>query len=222
MQALSAAGLLLEPLTVAHAGEMFTLLSDPELYRHLDHGPPPSLQHLRDGRMRVLVATDVAARGIDIPGITHVINFDAPRQAEDYVHRIGRTGRAGRTGVALTLLAWGVHRIWQRRTGWPTGFSFPLAAVIITGLLLGGRGLFLSPHASRVYASFGVELSGAFRILMDYPFLLALPLILFPFLLLRVENDPHREQYFAAFAALEFALLCMAQWVIHNPIVITC
>jgi len=64
-----------------------------------------TLQHLRDGRMRVLVATDVAARGIDIPGITHVINFDAPRQAEDYVHRIGRTGRAGRAGIALTLLA---------------------------------------------------------------------------------------------------------------------
>jgi len=64
-----------------------------------------TLQHLRDGRMRVLVATDVAARGIDVPGITHVINFDAPRQAEDYVHRIGRTGRAGRTGIALTLLS---------------------------------------------------------------------------------------------------------------------
>jgi superfamily II DNA/RNA helicase len=64
-----------------------------------------TLQRLRDGRMRVLVATDVAARGIDVPGISHVINFDAPRQAEDYVHRIGRTGRAGRPGVAVTLLA---------------------------------------------------------------------------------------------------------------------
>ena len=63
------------------------------------------LQRLRDGDMRVLVATDVAARGIDVPGISHVINFDAPRQAEDYVHRIGRTGRAGRPGVAVTLLA---------------------------------------------------------------------------------------------------------------------
>ncbi len=63
-----------------------------------------TLQRLRDGRMRVLVATDVAARGIDVAGISHVINFDAPRQAEDYVHRIGRTGRAGRTGIAVTLL----------------------------------------------------------------------------------------------------------------------
>jgi superfamily II DNA/RNA helicase len=55
--------------------------------------------------MRVLVATDVAARGIDVPGISHVINFDLPRQAEDYVHRIGRTGRAGRGGVAVSLVA---------------------------------------------------------------------------------------------------------------------
>jgi superfamily II DNA/RNA helicase len=70
-----------------------------------------TLQHLRDGRMRVLVATDVAARGIDVPGISHVINFDVPRQAEDYVHRIGRTGRAGRPGVAVTLLGRGERHL---------------------------------------------------------------------------------------------------------------
>jgi superfamily II DNA/RNA helicase len=63
-----------------------------------------TLQQLRDGRMRVLVATDVAARGIDVPGINLVVNFDAPRMAQDYVHRIGRTGRAGRAGVAVTFL----------------------------------------------------------------------------------------------------------------------
>ena len=63
-----------------------------------------TLKGLRDGRTRVLVATDVAARGIDVAGISHVINFDAPRQAEDYVHRIGRTGRAGRSGMAVTLI----------------------------------------------------------------------------------------------------------------------
>ena len=51
----------------------------------------------------MLVATDVAARGIDVQGISHVINFDLPRQAEDYVHRIGRTGRAGRSGIAISL-----------------------------------------------------------------------------------------------------------------------
>ena len=62
------------------------------------------LQRMRDGKMKVLVATDVAARGIDVPGINLVVNYDAPRQAEDYVHRIGRTGRAGRAGVAVTFL----------------------------------------------------------------------------------------------------------------------
>jgi superfamily II DNA/RNA helicase len=63
-----------------------------------------TLNQLRDRRMRVLVATDVAARGIDVPGINLVVNYDAPRQAEDYVHRIGRTGRAGRAGIAVTFL----------------------------------------------------------------------------------------------------------------------
>jgi len=63
-----------------------------------------TLRDLREGRTRVLVATDVAARGIDVLGLTHVINFDVPRQAGDYVHRIGRTGRAGRTGIAVTFV----------------------------------------------------------------------------------------------------------------------
>ena len=54
-----------------------------------------TLQEMRRGRVRTLVATDVAARGLDVAGISHVINFDLPRQPDDYVHRIGRTGRAG-------------------------------------------------------------------------------------------------------------------------------
>ena len=58
---------------------------------------------LQKGRVRILVATDVAARGIDVQGISHAINYDLPLQAEDYVHRIGRTGRAGRDGLAYTL-----------------------------------------------------------------------------------------------------------------------
>jgi len=61
------------------------------------------LQGLRTRQLRVLVATDVAARGIDVPTISHVINYGLPMKAEDYVHRIGRTGRAGRSGLAVTL-----------------------------------------------------------------------------------------------------------------------
>ena len=64
-----------------------------------------TLQRLRTGQVRLLVATDVAARGIDVRDITHVINFDLPRSAEDYVHRIGRTGRAGASGVAISFAA---------------------------------------------------------------------------------------------------------------------
>ena len=62
-----------------------------------------TLGNMRRGNVKVLVATDVAARGIDVQTITHVINFDLPRMAEDYVHRIGRTGRAGRNGIAISL-----------------------------------------------------------------------------------------------------------------------
>jgi superfamily II DNA/RNA helicase len=63
-----------------------------------------TLNRLRDRSVKVLVATDVASRGIDVPGINLVVNYDAPRQAQDYVHRIGRTGRAGRAGIAVTFL----------------------------------------------------------------------------------------------------------------------
>ncbi|MGP5272453.1 DEAD/DEAH box helicase [Psychrobacter faecalis] len=61
------------------------------------------VQDLRNGKVKILVATDVAARGLDVPAISHVINYDLPRQTEDYVHRIGRCGRAGRTGIAISL-----------------------------------------------------------------------------------------------------------------------
>ena len=72
------------------------------------------LTALRRGNIQVLVATDVAARGIDVPDITHVVNFDLPKQAEDYVHRIGRTGRAGRAGVAINLVNHGEVFQWRR------------------------------------------------------------------------------------------------------------
>jgi len=63
-----------------------------------------SLSRFGSGRVSTLIATDVAARGLDVDDITHVINFDPPRTADDYVHRIGRTGRAGRSGTGVTLV----------------------------------------------------------------------------------------------------------------------
>ena len=62
-----------------------------------------TLNAFRDGEIKLLVASDVAARGLDIPNVSHVFNFDVPTHSEDYVHRIGRTGRAGREGTALTI-----------------------------------------------------------------------------------------------------------------------
>ena len=63
-----------------------------------------ALNGFRAGKVRILVATDIAARGIDVPGISHVVNFDLPDEAESYVHRIGRTGRNGANGIAVTLV----------------------------------------------------------------------------------------------------------------------
>ena len=64
-----------------------------------------TVDRMRDGQVRILVATDVAARGLDVPGISHVINFDLPMTPEDYIHRIGRTGRAGSSGIAISLVS---------------------------------------------------------------------------------------------------------------------
>ena len=63
-----------------------------------------ALAEFGSGKVDTLVATDVAARGIDVNGISHVINFDAPDDRDSYVHRIGRTGRAGRTGIGITFV----------------------------------------------------------------------------------------------------------------------
>jgi superfamily II DNA/RNA helicase len=68
------------------------------------------VEGFRSGRYRVLVATDIAARGLDVDGITHVVNYDVPHSAEDYVHRVGRTGRALASGNALTLVSPGDER----------------------------------------------------------------------------------------------------------------
>jgi ATP-dependent RNA helicase RhlE len=77
-----------------------------------------ALQDFKDGKTRVLVATDIAARGIDVEGITHVINFDFPPNAEDYIHRIGRTGRANSAGEAISFITsedQGTLRIVERK-----------------------------------------------------------------------------------------------------------
>ncbi len=89
------------------------------------------LQDLRNRHLRVLVATDVAARGIDVPTISHVINHGLPMKPEDYIHRIGRTGRAGRTGLAITLAERrdvGMIRRIERFT------TQPIAVAVVAGL----------------------------------------------------------------------------------------
>lgn len=99
-----------------------------------------ALEAFRRGRMRVLVATDIAARGIDVEGISHVVNYDVPMQPEDYVHRIGRTGRAQAIGQAYTLAtpldAQMIHRIEyilqqkiQRRTVEELDYNAPAAHI---------------------------------------------------------------------------------------------
>ena len=74
---------------------------------HADRSQPQreaALRAFRDGRTRVLVATDIAARGLDVDAVSHVINYDVPDVPEDYVHRVGRTGRAGKQGSAITIV----------------------------------------------------------------------------------------------------------------------
>ncbi len=97
-----------------------------------------TLDGFRDGSLRFLVASDVAARGLDIPAVSHVFNFDVPSHAEDYVHRIGRTGRAGRKGTAYTIATpadekylgaiEGLIKSPIPRAEPPEGFSFSAAA----------------------------------------------------------------------------------------------
>ena len=72
-----------------------------------------ALKRFREGKLRVLVATDVAARGIDVADVTHVINYSCPEDEKTYVHRIGRTGRAGATGVAVTFVDWADVTRWK-------------------------------------------------------------------------------------------------------------
>jgi len=89
------------------------------------------LMALRNGQVQILVATDVAARGIDVPSITHVFNFGLPMKAEDYTHRIGRTGRAGRDGLAVTFAEYRD----RRRVFDIEGYTHqPFKATVVPGL----------------------------------------------------------------------------------------
>ena len=72
-----------------------------------------ALKRFRDGKAQVIVATDVAARGIDVANVTHVVNYECPDDEKMYVHRIGRTGRAGNTGIAVTLVDWADVTRWK-------------------------------------------------------------------------------------------------------------
>ncbi len=105
------------------------------------------LDKFKSGEITILVASDVAARGLDIPGVSHVVNYDVPHHAEDYVHRIGRTGRAGKTGIAYTLMTEAeteylaeveklIHQKIQRFGGAPAPVAIPAKAapapVVIT------------------------------------------------------------------------------------------
>jgi superfamily II DNA/RNA helicase len=72
-----------------------------------------ALKKFREGKVKLLVATDVAARGIDVADVTHVINYNCPEDEKTYVHRIGRTGRAGATGIAITFVDWADVTRWK-------------------------------------------------------------------------------------------------------------
>ena len=90
-----------------------------------------TVENMRRGKFRLLVATDVAARGLDIRGISHVINFDMPMVAEDYIHRIGRTGRGGATGNAISLIGPGD---WDKLSGIERLTGQKLKREVIEGL----------------------------------------------------------------------------------------
>ncbi len=91
-----------------------------------------ALDAFRSGQVQLIVCSDVAARGLDIPDVSHVINYDAPHHSEDYVHRIGRTGRAGKTGQALTIVTRGdaraiaeIEKLIARKIDWQEGAEMP-------------------------------------------------------------------------------------------------
>src|ERR1700722_16013814 len=103
------------------------------LYGDLDQrSRMASLDAFRNDQVQLLVCSDVAARGLDIPDVSHVINYDPPHHAEDYVHRIGRTGRAGKLGAALTIVSRAdaravddIEKLIERKIDWQVGGEEP-------------------------------------------------------------------------------------------------
>lgn len=95
--------------TKAEADFIFKILSNNDLpaailhSNRTQHQRSKALSHFKDGKQRILIATDIASRGIDVPGIEHVINLDMPDNVEDYIHRAGRTARAGKSGIVSSI-----------------------------------------------------------------------------------------------------------------------
>lgn len=104
-----------------------------------------ALESFRKGKIRILIATDVAARGLDISGLTHVIHVDVPHNQEQYLHRSGRTGRAGKDGEVLTLLTSFEEKEYKRYTRELE--EKPVERILKGGVLSDGKGEY--PHASR-------------------------------------------------------------------------
>jgi len=101
-----------------------------------------SLAKFKAGKAQVIVCTDVAARGIDVDNVTHVVNYDCPDDEKTYVHRIGRTGRAGRTGIAVTFVDWSDIPRWRViNRALDLGFNDPLEAYSTTPQLLEELGI---------------------------------------------------------------------------------
>jgi superfamily II DNA/RNA helicase len=122
-----------------------------------------ALRAFRSGKVDVLVATDVAARGIDVDGVTHVINYECPDDEKTYLHRIGRTGRAGASGVAVTFVDWADIARWQmidKILGLP--FKDPIETYstsdhVYTGLGIPTTVSGVLPRAQRTRAGLGAE-----------------------------------------------------------------
>jgi ATP-dependent RNA helicase RhlE len=127
---------------------------------HADRSQPQreaALRGFRDGHTRVLVATDIAARGLDVDSVSHVINYDVPDVPEDYVHRVGRTGRAGKQGKAITIVT-PVDELSMKAIERLTGE--PVKRIVPEGF----GGLQLSaPRASKPFVPFGRAYKGSVR-----------------------------------------------------------